>query len=248
MIYKVKLDIFEGPFDLLVYLIENAQMSIYDIEVADITRQYIDYVEGMKSIDPILAGDFMVLVATLIEIKSKMLLPGKSHEDEPDYMEDPRQELVQRLLEYKRYKLAARYLEKQEEEAQRIHTKPQEDLGPYTDELETYLNLDLLPFMKAFHVFLLKKIRLEEVQNRYSIVRQQQMTVEDRIEQIKQLFARDRKVKFRDLLGEEVTRQNIVLTFLSMLELIRQKTIKFKQNAIYGEITFILEEVRQGDK
>lgn len=248
MIYKVKLDIFEGPFDLLVYLIENAQMSIYDIQVAEITKQYIEYVERMKSIDASLAGEFMVLAASLIEIKSKMLLPGKSQEDDSDFIEDPREELVQRLLEYKRYKLAATYLEEQELETQRVYTKPQEDLGPYTNETETYLNLDLLPFMKAFHAFLLKKIRLEEVQNRYSIVRQQQMTVEERIEQIKQIFISKNKVNFKELLGEEVTRQNIVLTFLSMLELIRQKSIKFRQNAIYGEITFTLEEISEGKK
>jgi len=246
MIYKVKLDIFEGPFDLLVYLIENAQMSIYDIQVAEITKQYIEYVDRIKRIDAALAGEFMVLAASLIEIKSKMLLPGKSYEDDSSLMDDPREELVQRLLEYKKYKMAATYLETQETKAQQIFTKPQEDLSLYTKESETYLSLDLIPFMKAFHSFLLKKMRLEEVQNRYSIVRQQQMTVEERIEEIKQVFINKKRVHFNDLLGEQMTRGNIVLTFLSMLELIRQKAVKFSQNATYGEIIFTLIGIKEG--
>lgn len=243
MVYKVKLDIFEGPFDLLVYLIENAEMSIYDIQIAKITRQYIDYIEKIKKIDGVLAGEFMVLAASLIEIKSKMLLPRISEGDEGDFNEDPRSELVQRLLEYKKYKQAAVFLEQQEERSQRIYTKPQEDLIEFTKEPDIYLNLDLGPFVKAFEQFLLKKRKLEEVQNRYNVIRHQQMTVESRIEQIKHLLIGRKKLRFRDLLDGERTRQNVVLTFLSMLELIKQKTVKASQNTNYGEITLVVDGV-----
>ncbi len=242
MRYKVKLDVFEGPFDLLVYLIENAEMSIYDIQVAEITKQYIEYVERIQKIDAVLAGEFMVLAASLIEIKSKMLLPRQNIEGEPDLMEDPRSELVQKLLEYKRYKQAAAYLEEQEERMQRVHTKPREDLTVYTKEPDVYLSLDLAAFVKVFGLFLQKKKRLGEVRARYNIIRQQQMTVESRIEQIRRLFDGKKRLKFRELLGQERTRQNVVLTFLSMLELIRQKTVKVSQNVNYGEMTFTINE------
>jgi len=111
MTYKIKLDIFEGPFDLLVYLIENARMSVYDIHVSEITDQYIKYLETMKTFDVNLATEFMVLAAELIEIKSKMLLPRMKADGETAFEEDPRAELVQRILEYKRFKSAAELLE-----------------------------------------------------------------------------------------------------------------------------------------
>jgi segregation and condensation protein A len=248
MVYKVKLDVFEGPFDLLVYLIENAEMSIYDIQVAEITKQYIDYVERIQKIDAALAGEFMVLAASLIEIKSKMLLPRKSAEDGADLLEDPRSELVQKLLEYKQYKLAATYLEEQEERMQRIHTKPQEDLTIYTKEPDIYLSLDLVSFIKAFELFLQKKKRLEEVRKRYRVIERQQMTIESRIEQIKHLFIGRKRLKFSELIDGERTRHNVVLTFLSMLELIRQKAVKVSQNVNYGEITLIVNEKEMATK
>ncbi|MGI6732598.1 MAG: segregation and condensation protein A [Anaerovoracaceae bacterium] len=248
MVYKVKLDVFEGPFDLLVYLIENAEMSIYDIQVAEITKQYIEYVERIQKIDAALAGEFMVLAATLIEIKSKMLLPRKSSEDGLDIIEDPRSELVQKLLEYKQYKRAAAYLEEQEERMQRIHTKPQEDLTVYTNEPDIYLSLDLVSFVKAFELFLQKKKTMEEVRKRYRTIERQRMTIESRIEQIKHLFTRKKRLKFSELLDGERSRQNIVLTFLSMLELIRQKAVKVSQNVNFGEIILTVNEKEKAAK
>lgn len=202
MLYKVKLDIFEGPFELLVYLIENAEMSIYDIQVSEITRQYIEYVEQINKVDAALAGEFMVLAASLIEIKSKMLLPRKCDESGPDTAEDPRGELVQRLLEYKKYKFAAACLEEQEERQQRIYTKPQEDLAIYTRETDYYLSLDLIPFIRAFELFLQKE-KDRGSAKRYNIIKLQQMSIESRIEQIRHLFRRKRVFKFRELLGGE---------------------------------------------
>ena len=113
MSYKVSLQTFEGPFDLLVYLIENAQMSIYDIKIAEITKQYMEYIETMKSMDVLVATEFMVLAATLIDIKSKMLLPRTATIDGTYIDEDPRSELVERLLEYKKYKRGADFLKEQ---------------------------------------------------------------------------------------------------------------------------------------
>lgn len=248
MAYKIKLDIFEGPFDLLVYLIENARMSVYDIQVSEITEQYLRYIEDMKSLDVNLATEFMVLAAALIEIKSKMLLPRMKSDGEGLMEEDPRAELVQRILEYKRFKSAAELLELQEEQCQRIFVKPKEDLAPYTKEADEYLNLELGQFVKVFHLFLQKKKRLEEIRKNYARVERQKISIESRIEQIKNLFrSREKKnLNFRELLGPESNRYEVVLTFVSMLEMIRQKTVVVRQNVNFGEIYLSLKEKHGG--
>lgn len=238
MSYKIKLDIFEGPFDLLVYLIENARMSIYDIHVSDITNQYIAYIERMKELDVNLATEFMVLAASLIEIKSKMLLPRMKPEGEGTLEEDPRTELVQRILEYKRFKAAAELLELQEERSLRVFEKPKEDLAPFTKEPDEYLNLDINQFVKVFLLFLQKKKKLEEIKKNYAKVERQKMSIESKIDFIKGLFfSRDKKrLSFRELLTPESNRYEVVLTFTSMLEMIRQKSVVVKQNVNFGEI------------
>ena len=237
MAYKVKLDIFEGPFDLLVYLIENAEMSIYDIKVAEITSQYVEYIDRMQKTDVVLAGEFMVLAASLIEIKSKMLLPRLKIDGDEELTEDPRSELVEKLLEYKKFKKAAALLEEQEEYVRHIYTKPQEDLDLYTKGPDYSLNLDLMQFVKAFSLFLQKQKRLEEVKKRYATAERQQFTLEMRLEEIKQFLRGKKKARFSELTEPDAPRFQIVLTFLSMLELIRQKTIKVQQNVNFGEIT-----------
>lgn len=244
MSYKIKLDIFEGPFDLLVYLIENARMSVYDIHVSEITNQYIKYIEEMKALDINLATEFMVLAAALIEIKSKMLLPRMKVEGDGLLEEDPRTELVQRILEYKRFKSAAELLELQEEQNQRIFEKPKEDLAPYTKEADEYLNLDLSQFVKAFHLFLQKKKKIEEIKKNYAKVERQKISIESRIDYIRGLFRfkEKKRLNFRELMTPESNRYEVVLTFVSMLEMIRQKTIMVRQNINFGEIYLSLNE------
>lgn len=240
MSYKVKLDVFEGPFDLLVYLIENAEMNIYDIRVSEITSQYLDYIEQIKKQDAVVAGEFMVLAAALIELKSKMLLPRTKVEGILDEEEDPRDELVQKLLEYKRFKAASEYLEKQEDRMRGIFTKPQEDLAPYALEPDEYLNLDMSQFMKAFQIFLNKKKKLEDIKKRYARVERQRMSIEARIEQMKNFFLRKKRGTFSELLDGKTSRYHIVLTFMSMLELLKQRAITVHQSVNYGEITLTL--------
>lgn len=248
MSYKVKLDIFEGPFDLLVYLIESAEMSIYDIRVSEITTQYLQYIEKMQQADAVVTGEFMVLAAALIEIKSKMLLPRPKLDDSQDALEDPRNELVQKLLEYKRFKAAAEALEERETEMMLIYEKPQEDLVPFTKEPDEYLDLDISQFIKAFHLFLGKKKKLEDIKKRYARVERQRMSIETRIDQIRNFFSKDKeKVSFRELLNGETSRYNIVLTFMSVLELLKQRTVWVHQNVNYGEITLELQGAHRDD-
>ena len=131
--YKVKLKSFEGPFDLLVYLIENAEMSIYDIKISEITNQYLAYLKEMEERDVALASEFMVLASSLIEIKSKMILPRATEDGQEIVGEDPRTDLVARLLEYKRFKELSQMLEEREERSMNIFEKPQEDISQYLD-------------------------------------------------------------------------------------------------------------------
>jgi len=239
MRYKVKLDVFEGPFDLLVYLIENAQMSIYDIQVAEITSQYMAYIEKAKSLDIALASDFLVLAAALIEIKSKMLLPRMKMDEEGNMeFEDPRSELVSRLLEYKRFKNAAELLEQTEEQAMRIFEKPQEDLSQYTNEPDIYLSLDIKHFITAFNQFLLKKKRVEEVKKNYSKPEIPKLTTEEKMDFIQKIFKvkNKRTLNFKELIQSEKDKYEIVVTFNAVLEMARLKTIKVKQPVPFGTI------------
>ncbi len=246
MAYKVKLDIFEGPFDLLVYLIENAEMSIYDIKVSEITSQYMRYLELLQNYNIDLASEFMVLAATLIEIKSKMLLPRNKMDGEEGIFEDPRIELVQKILEYKKFKTAAENLEQLEELGLKIYSKPQEDLNTYTKEADEFINLDLSQFVKAFNLFIQKKKRIEDIQEKYSMIERDRVTVEDRMRQIRALFHSKSGISFQDLIKDHQNKYDIVLTFVSVLELIRLKTVSVRQHTSLGEIHLTLIKPKGG--
>ena len=240
MSYKVKLSVFEGPFDLLVYLIENARMNIYDIQVAEITNQYLAWVDEIKRLDVQAAAEFMVLAAALIEIKSKMLLPRVTMDEDGNLtMEDPRGELVERLLEYKRFKGAAEMLEGREELMLKVFEKPQEDLSPYTNEPDIYFSLDLKRFAVAFNAFLFRKKKIEDIHKTVELVERERLTTEAKIEYIQAIFkVKNRKsFEFKELLQSEGNRYEIALTFASVLEMARQQTIKLKQAVPFGRIT-----------
>jgi len=242
--YKVKLSAFEGPFDLLVYLIENAQMNIYDIQVAEITTQYLEYIDEIKRMDVSMASEFMVLAATLIEIKSKMLLPRVTFDGEGMIEEDPRSELVERILEYKRFKRAAELLEQSYEYNLQIFEKPQEDISVYLDAPDEYLSLDINQFVIAFNLFLRKKQKVAEVKKNYEHVERLRVTIESRIAYIKNLFkTKDKKVvTFKEVLANETDRYNVVITFISLLEMVRHKSISLRQKVAFGEIVITNEK------
>ena len=242
MAYKVKLDIFEGPFDLLVYLIEHAKMSIYDIKVSEITTQYLQYIAEMKAQDVAVAQEFMVLAAELIELKSRMLLPRSADEETGEEEEDPRADLVARILEYKQYKEMAAFLEEQADAASHSHTKPQEDLSAYAGHPEELLKTDMNAFVKAFYAFLFRKQRIEEMRRVYERVERQRMSVENRILQIRDLFKGKKKLMFSEMIKEDSSPYNQVITFMSLLELIKQKSVTAEQKKRYGDIAVRLTE------
>lgn len=239
MNYKVKLDVFEGPFDLLVYLIERSKMSIYDIEISKITTQYLEYVKALQSERDIeLAQEFMVLAAELIKIKSRMLLPTETTiVDGEEVVVDPRKELVQKILEYKAFKEMGAFLAEQEEITSHIHEKPAEDLENYMGEPEEIIKGSMEDFANAFMAFILKKQRIEAVHRVYERIERQRMSMEKRITQVIERLSKKDSMKFSELIEDEQTNFNKVVTFVSILELLKQKTISAEQPKLYGDIT-----------
>ena len=237
--YKVKLNQFEGPFDLLVYLIENAQMSIYDIKISEITNQYIGYMEQMKKMDVPVAAEFLVLASALVEIKSKMLLPRTAPDESGVVMEDPRSELVEKLLEYKQFKQLAEMLQRREETGMRIIEKPQEDLSEYTGEGDEYLSLDLKQFVSAFEQFLHKRKKVEEIRKHHIRTEKQRVTAEARMADIQHYFKvePERKADFRELIQKKDDKYDVALTFSSVLELMKERYLWAEQSYLYGDIT-----------
>ena len=237
MNYKVKLDVFEGPFDLLVYLIERSKMSIYDIQISEITNQYIEYVKKMEDLDIELAQDFMVLAAELIRIKTRMLLPAeKNAAGEEVQMEDPRAELVQRIFEYKQFKEMGAFLDQQAEVTSHIHSKPAEDLEAYSGEPEEIIKGSLTEFAQAFMQFILKKQRIEEMHKIYERIERQKMSLENRITQIADILKEKDTARFSELIKGDSTNFNKVITFMSILELLRERSITAEQKKRYGDI------------
>ena len=238
MSYKVKLDFFEGPFDLLVYLIETSEMSIYDIEISTITSQYLEYLKAMEELDINIGTEFMVLAATLIEIKSKMILPRIKSDGETDLMEDPREELVTKLLEYKRFKEAAEILRRKEEECLDIFEKPREDISIYTDNPDEYLKLDTAHFVNAFNLFISRKKRVEEVRRHYTRVARERVSMENRINFIVTNLRNKlgETFDFSELVENKKDRYDVVITFVSLLAMAKEKVCSLKQERNYGNI------------
>ena len=239
MSYRVRLNVFEGPFDLLVYLIEHAQMSIYDIRIAEITEQYVEYISRMQEADINVSTEFMVLAAELLEIKSKMLLPRSApEEDATAEYEDPRTELVAKLREYKLFKEISGMLEQRWDDTAARLEKPQEDLSEFTGEPDEYLTLDMDQFTAAFEAFLLRKKNLEEIRAHHIRTEKQRITTELRMGEIRSYF-RDQGVReadFRDLVPHADDRFDVSVTFSSVLEMMKEHRLDAEQKKLFGDI------------
>ena len=245
--YKVRIDKFEGPFDLLVYLLENAKMDIYDIKVAEITEQYIAYLKEMEELDVEVASEFIVLAAVLIRLKSHMLLPRMTDTGEIMIEEDPRTELAGRLIEYVKTKKIAEMLQKREEYNLSIFEKPAEDMSKYIDNPDEFLVASEEQMVSAFILFLTKKRKMEEVTKRYQRVRAQRESIEVRIKNMSATLERKfkegkGKVSFTELLPDEADRYDVAISFLSLLAMIKNQECDAEQKKNYGEITVTKKE------
>jgi len=244
MSYKIRPNNFEGPFDLLVYLIERAEMSIYDIQISVITRQYLEYLRLMKENDIAASSEFMVLAATLIDIKSKMLLPRIKEDGAEE--KDPRAELSKKLLEYVRYKKGAAALEERREFARLKLTKPQEDLFLYTGEPDIYLKMDMEGFIGAFRSFIRRRIMGEKIRRIREGIERERLSLERKVSFIEKLLATARKaknkiLKFSDFLSKEPDRADRIVTLIALLSMTQEGVMRIRQKKSFGEIEIIPE-------
>ena len=226
--YSVKLDVFEGPLDLLLFLIKRDEIDIYDIPVAHVTRQYLEYIELMKVLNLEVAGEFIVMAATLIRIKARMLLPRTPDEEEE---EDPREELVQALLEYRKYKEAAGVLKGRQEEQSRWF--PRTDFS-FLDKLpkeEILVEASLYDLMSAF-----KKILDSHPQETFHTVDYPKVTIDERIEYVLNFLAQKDGAVFTELFLDTPVKLVMVVTFMAILELIRLQKIYIRQTKHFSEI------------
>ena len=225
----IKLDVFEGPLDLLLHLIEKNKVSIYDIPIVEITNQYMEYIREMeKTYSMESMSEFLVMAATLLKIKSKMLLPQPEKEEE----EDPREELVNKLLEYQAYKEISKDLKEKEELRSEIYTKAPEKYSNYQEEETTFEggSVDLL--IDAFKKFLIRK---EEEKPLNTKVTKKGISVSSRRYEIKNLLKEKGKVSFYQMFSIR-SREYIVVTFLAILEMAKNKELIIHQEGIYDEI------------
>lgn len=238
MEYKVVLETFEGPLDLLYHLIYKNKVDIYDIPIAEITDQYIQYVETMQELDMNVTSEFLVMVATLLEIKSKMLLPIPDEDDDDSEDEDidPRAELVRRLIEYKKYKIVAEELKTKESVQQKIFFKPKEEIEHFIDDTQPKLEgVVLNDLFKAFSDIMKKQNDLGEDFDLTEIERDE-ITIEESIEDLLGILEYVEEIKFQDLFRINYNKIKIVVTFLSVLELIKLNAITIVQDYNFGDI------------
>ena len=234
--YKVKLEIFEGPLDLLLHLIKQNEVDIYDIPISAITAQYLEYLEMMKTLNLEVAGEFLLMAATLIHIKSKMLLPfSEEASEEEEEGGDPRQELIRRLLEYQKYKEASAQLEQMRILGRDTFTKgqmPTEGL-----EEEGLVNLSLFDLLGA-----LKEVLAKAPKTISFDVTLEHITIADRINFIMELLGKEKSITFFSLFPSDSSRAMIVTTFLAMLELTKMKVIRIYQSEQDGVIRLYVPE------
>lgn len=237
MNYKINLDVFQGPMDLLLHLIDKAEIDIYDIPINIIAEQFISYIHHAEELNLDITGEFLVMAATLLEIKSKMLLPKDKNQDEEIIQEDedPRAELVRKLVEYKKYKNVAQELRLREIVQQKVFFKPKEDLtNVYDEQLEIQgLKIELL--VKSIKN-IIEKNKKENSTIFIDEIQREEYTLEKCISIIKQKIEIENSVKFSDLIERDSTVPELITYFLSVLELIRMNYIKVSQKHDFSDL------------
>jgi len=237
MAYKIKLDIFEGPLDLLLYLVRKEHLNIYDIPIARITEQYLAYIELMRMLDLNIAGEFLVMAATLMQIKSRMLLPKDETVQEESLEEDPRQELVQRLLEYQRFKEIAEELRQREIRSKEQLRRRQklETIIDDNSQAEQYFEASIFDLINAFTQALKEQVPRELF---YEVIKDE-FTIDQKIHDILHLLLEQDVVFLNQLFSKAKNKLEIIAIFLAVLELIRIKEIIVRQRGLFGAIEII---------
>ena len=231
MDYTLTIDNFEGPLDLLLHLIKESKMDIFDLKIEEITKQYLDYIHKMEEMNLNIASSYLVMSAELLEIKSKMLLP--KHEEDEEVEEDPRENLVNRLVEYQKYKELTQDFKYLEEERKQIITKLPENVREYTDGI--YLNngdVTLDDLLSAFQKFLERE---KEKQPLHTKVTNKELSVEKRRYSIRKILTTKKRVNFLELF-EVINKEYVIVTFLAILEMAKDNEIKLYQDKNFDKI------------
>ncbi|MFM8393184.1 MAG: segregation and condensation protein A [Acidobacteriota bacterium] len=240
--YRVRLEVFEGPLDLLLFLIRKDEIDIKDIPIARITEQYLEYLSLMQQLDIAVAGDFLVMASTLIYIKSKMLLPPPPPDaiidGEESLLEDPRAELVARLLEYQKYKSAANMLYSRGEIESACYTRGVID----TDKNNPEVSATVFDLLRVFREMLSRAESAVEME-----IHRDEVTMAEKLAQINALLDAKEEVNVRELFALSRTKRELIVTFLTFLEMVKARRIRLIQREIFGEIFARRQEEGDGE-
>ena len=233
--YTIKLTDFEGPLDLLLFFIKRDELDIYNIPISKITREFLDYVHFMESLDLEVAGEFVVMASELMQIKVKMLLPPEPGEEEED---DPRASLVKRLIEYKRFKEMAGGMSGMEDEQRKVYPRGYRESDPKV--MTETQDENLLRDVSLFDLIASFKFAMDRMPKKFvHEVIQLNISVEDQITFLRELFAHRSEVTFAELMAQMKDKIRIVVTFLALLEMIRGKHLIVRQHETFGDLSIM---------
>ena len=243
MQYNFVINDFEGPLDLLLHLIKTSKMDIYDISIEKITEQYLDFIKSMKELNLDIASEYLVMASELIELKSKLLLPSNNDLGEDEYEEDPKEALINRLLEYKKYKDMIDTFKELEMTRKDIFTKEPINLRVYSDEQIDNNDMSLDDLLNALNEFLKRK---EDEKPRETKITKKELSVTQRTNQIRNVLRNKKSVSFFDLF-EIKTKEYVVVTFLSILEMAKFGEINIRQEDNFKNIIIDVKEVKDDE-
>ena len=234
MSYKIKLEMFEGPLDLLLYLVKKDHLNIYDIPIAQVAEQYLQYINLMQLLDLNIAGEFLVMAATLMQIKSKMLLPAEETAAEEE-REDPREELMRRLLEYEKFKEIAETLRQKESDQKEVFKRPRAEIEKeIPPDKGVYFEAGIFDLINAFSAAL-KDVPKEVF---YEVIKDE-FTIEEKIHEILHLLLVKTSVCISELFNKAKNKIEIIVAFLAILELVRLKEIIARQKELFKDIEIL---------
>lgn len=238
MDYKIMINEFEGPMDLLLHLIKKSDIDICDISIVEITRQYFEYINEMEKLDLNIASEYLIMAAELIEIKSSMLLPKREIIEELEE-EDPRERLIQKLIEYKKYKEMTTEFKRLEEERKQVYTKEANDLKEFKN-IDDSINLGEINIEDLINAFnkLLERKKLDQPLN--TTITKKEYSVSERSNEIKKMLKNKKNIYFEELF-EEISKEYIVVTFISILSLAKKQELLIKQDENFSNIILSLK-------
>lgn len=231
--HKFLINDFEGPLDLLVHLIKQSKMDIYDINIAQITGQYVDFIKSMEEMNLDIASEYLVMAAELIEMKSRHLIPNKEESEEDEFVENSEEELKRKIIEYKAYKDSVERFKDLENTRHEVYTKSPEKISEFSDKkLVNQDSVSIFDLLKALENVM---ERVEYSKPMTSKVTKKEFSIRERIIEIRTLLIKNKKIKFVELF-EEVNRGFVIVTFLSILTMANDNEIKLTQDNNFGEI------------